>query len=401
MNTFKKGYSIKDRQFWVIVMSLGLASVFVFASMYSVQPLLPFFTVQFNISASYASLAMSMTTLSVIIGLLVFGFLSDRHGRLLFIKVALILTVIPFLFMAFSDSFFHIVVWRFIQGFAIAGVPAAALAYISEEIDSQSMGLATSLYISSNALGGTIGRLVMGSVTERYSWETAFLSLALLGFIIFIIVWLALPKSKHFVQHCRSIKTDVHGFWIHLKNPNLLILFGLGIILQISFTGMWTFIPFHLTEPPFSLSLKTISFIFLAYSLGIVGSPFASAIAEKIGINSIRTIGVLLLVSGIALTLSHSLFIIIVGLCLACLGFFTAHALTSATVSRSATHQKGSASSLYLVSYYIGVTCGSSLLSPIWGFYQWQGIVIMTIILPILYILFLTITHNRRKSECY
>ncbi len=109
---------------------------------------------------------------------------------------------------------------------------------------------------------------------------------------------------------------------------------------------------------------------------------------KKIGINSIRTIGVLLLVSGIALTLSHSLFIIIVGLCLACLGFFTAHALTSATVSRSATHQKGSASSLYLVSYYIGVTCGSSLLSPIWGFYQWQGIVIMTIILPILYILF-------------
>ena len=143
---------------------------------------------------------------------------------------------------------------------------------------------------------------------------------------------------------------------------------------------MWTFISFHLIEPPFSLSLKTISSIFLAYSLGIIGSPI-SAIAEKMAINCIRTFGVLLLASGITLTLSQSLVIIIFCLCIACLGFFTTHALTLATVSRTAIHQKGSASSLYLVSYYIGVTCGSTLLSPIWGFYQWQGIVFITIIL--------------------
>ncbi|MFJ7407338.1 MULTISPECIES: hypothetical protein [unclassified Lysinibacillus] len=55
------------------------------------------------------------------------------------------------------------------------------------------------------------------------------------------------------------------------------------------------------------------------------------------------------LVSGIILTLSDSLIIVIVGLCIACLGFFIAHALPSATFSRTAIHQKGSAASLYLV----------------------------------------------------
>lgn len=79
MDTFKQGYSIKNIQFWVIVMGLGLASVFVFAAMYSVQPLLPFFTEQFQLSVSYASMSMSMTTLSVIFGLIILGFLSDRH----------------------------------------------------------------------------------------------------------------------------------------------------------------------------------------------------------------------------------------------------------------------------------------------------------------------------------
>ncbi|KOS67579.1 Inner membrane transport protein ynfM [Lysinibacillus contaminans] len=396
MDNFKQGYSIKDRQFWVIVTSLGLASVFVFAAMYSVQPLLPFFTEQFQISVSYASMSMSMTTLSVIFGLIVLGFLSDRHGRLVFIRFSIILTVLPFLFMPLTDSFFIIVVLRFIQGFAIAGVPAAALAYISEEIDHKSMGIATSLYISCNALGGTIGRLVMGYVTERFSWEMAFSALAILGIIIFAIVWLLLPKSRNFAMNERTIQKDLQGFWFHLKNPNLLKLFGLGIILQVSFTGVWSFIPYHLTEPPFSLSLKTISFIFLAYSVGIVGSPIASALAGKIGIHIVRTLGVFLLVIGILCTLSGSLFVIVVGLCMACLGFFSAHALTSSTVSRTATYQKGSASSLYLVSYYIGVACGSTLFSPIWSFFQWTGIVTIAAILPIIYILFLNRTLQKQ-----
>lgn len=396
---FTKGYSIKDRQFWTIVTSLGGASVFVFAAMYSVQPLLPFFKEHFQISVSYASLSMSVTTVSVIIGLIILGFLSDRHGRLLFIHLSIMLTIIPFLFMPLTDSFYIIILLRFIQGFAIAGVPAAALAYISEEINHQAMGLATALYISCNALGGTIGRLMMGSITERFSWETAFFSLALLGFIIFIVVWLTLPKSRNFTKNNRTIQNDLHGFWLHLKNPNLLILFGLGIILQLSFTGMWSFIPYYLTAPPFLLSLKTISFIFLAYCLGIVGSPITNTLAGKVGINVIRTFGVLLLVSGILLTLSKSLFIIIVGLCIACLGFFTAHALTSATVSQTATHQKGSASSLYLVSYYIGVASGSTLLSPIWSLFKWQGIVIITVFLPIIYILFFNYTLRKKGKN--
>jgi YNFM family putative membrane transporter len=65
MDSGTKGYSIQDRQFWQIIVSLGGASVFVFAAMYSVQPLLPFFTEQFHVSVSFASLAVSITTISV------------------------------------------------------------------------------------------------------------------------------------------------------------------------------------------------------------------------------------------------------------------------------------------------------------------------------------------------
>ena len=86
-------YSIKDFYFWKITMSLALASFFVFASMYAVQPLLPVFVDAFNVAVATSSLALSLT----IIGLIVLGFLSDRTGRTFYIKFALVGSVIPFL----------------------------------------------------------------------------------------------------------------------------------------------------------------------------------------------------------------------------------------------------------------------------------------------------------------
>ena len=168
------GYTIRDSQFWRIISSLGIGSLFIFSAMYAVQPLLPVFTEEFDIPVSFASLSLSMSTLGLIIGLIVLGFFSDRNGRGLYIKLSLIGSVIPFLLMPLTDSFLVIIILRFIQGFALAGVPAAALAYINEEIHKQFASFATALYISSNALGGMIGRVATGYITEHFSWEVAF-----------------------------------------------------------------------------------------------------------------------------------------------------------------------------------------------------------------------------------
>src|SRR5699024_8988560 len=73
--------------------------------------------------------------------------------------------------------------------------------------------------------------------------------------------------------------------------------------------------------------------------------------SRQLGLKRVRIIGVVVLSIGIFLTLFSSLTMIVIGLCVVCLGFFTAHSLTATSVSETATHHKGSASSLYLVSY--------------------------------------------------
>ncbi|MFD1029961.1 MFS transporter [Metaplanococcus flavidus] len=396
MQTYK--YTTKDREFWKIIISLLLASLFIFANLYAIQPLLPVFVEEFQISVSVSSLAMSLTIIGLIIGLIVLGFFSDRNGRRSYITYSLLGSAIPFFITPLTESFTVFLILRFIQGFALAGVPAAALAYISEEIDRKNVAYATALYISSNALGGMLGRVLSGFLTDTFSWQTTFYIFAGIGLILFAGVWKLLPRSRHFTASNVNFAKDISGFLIHLKNPVLQVVFGLGVVLQISFTGVWTYLPFYLQAHPFDMSLQSISYLFFAYSIGVIGSPIAGKAAESFGLEKVRLLGVLFLSLGTFMTLSPYLWLIVIGLCLTCFGFFAAHSLTAASVGQEATHHKGSASSLYLVSYYIGVALGSSFLSPLWISGGWSGLILFTALLPIIYFLILTLFKKKTGS---
>src|SRR5690606_27243902 len=157
--------------------------------------------------------------------------------------------------------------------------------------------------------------------------------------------------------------------------------------------------PFHLQGEPFSLSLEAISYTYFAYGIGVIGSPLAGWLSVRLGIRPVRKAGVLILSAGILLTLAESVTMIVVGLCVICLGFFTAHSLTAATVGRDAPHHKGSASSLYLVSYYIGVAAGSTLLSPLWTAGGWTLLILFTAIIPIIYLAFAIAARKRLAAH--
>lgn len=378
--------TIRDFTYWQIVFSLGLASFFIFATVYSLQPILPLFTSTFQISISYASLSVSLSLVGLIIGLIAAGFLSDRRGRLLFIHLSVLLTAIILFILPLSSSFSLIVGLRFIQGIVVSGVLGAALAYMSEEIHPKYFGFAATLYVSCNSVGGMVGRFLTGYIAEKYSWEMALTILGVFGLITFFIVLIALPKSKHFIRSDKTVRDDLKGFLVHLKNPVLLVLFGLGAILQMSFTGMWTFLPFHLLEHPYNYSLQLIAYFYLAYSFGVVGAPIAGALTAKFSMKSIRIVGIFIMSAGLLLTLGTPILIVSIGLSLTCLGFFVTHSITMTTVSQTATHHRGSASSLYLIGYYAGVSAGTTLLTPLWESFNWIGIILFTAIVPIIYL---------------
>lgn len=392
-------YTTKDKSYWHIVISLGLASFFVFATMYFYQPILPLIVDMYDIGISYASLTVSLHTIGLVIGLIVIGFLSDRRGRRAFVLLSILLTTIILFLLPLLPQFSLIVALRFVQGFTLSGVLAAALAYMAEEINPRYFGFAATLYISSNSIGGMAGRFVSSYLVELYSFKVAFFSLGIFGLLTFLIVFLAMPKSRNFSESTRLFSEDIKGFLYHLKNPQLLLMFGLGAVLQLSFTGMWTFLPFYLIEAPFNLSLQQIAYFYLTYSMGTIGAPIAGWLSRNYDLGRLRIIGVVIMTAGMIVTVGTAVSYIVVGLSVICLGFFISHSLASATVSSTATSFKGSASSLYLVSYYFGVAGGTTLLTPIWKKFAWNGIITITALVPITYVVIVKIVQFANGQE--
>ncbi|WP_028784728.1 MFS transporter [Thalassobacillus devorans] len=379
--TYKNGYTSKDRPFWMAIIALAAASVMAFSNIYMLQPILPIFTREFEVSPTASSLLISLTIVSLIIGLLVFGLLSDRWGRVKLMKVTMLLSIIPLFIMPFLESFSLLLILRFIQGFFVAGLPAAAIAYIGEEFEQRSVRIGISFYIASNAVGGMFGRVFVGYISEFASWQAALWLLFVLEALFFIAFLILLPESRNFQTSDLPIKDDLAGMFIHLKDKNLIPAFYMGIVIQLTFTGIWTYLPFYLSDEPFYLSIGTITFAYFAYGLGLVSSPAASKLSLSFGMAKVVVTSVLVMVTGILLTAVPVVPLIYAGLGLMCFGFFVVHSMVAASVNQAATHHKGGASSIYLVSYYIGVAAGGTFTGFLWGAIGWFGVIALAILL--------------------
>lgn len=397
--TVKKRYTRNQPEFWKLSIGLALASFLVFANLYIVQPLLPLFSREYNVSPTISSLSLSLTTFSLVISILIFGFLSDRKGRTKLMRVTMWLSVLPLIAIPLFDEFWWLLGWRFISGILLAGLPAMAVAYISEEVDQNSRGLAVSLYIASNALGGMAGRVIGGHFANHQNWRDGFYVLTVVGIIVNVLCLFLIPQSRYFKKQYQSISKDLMGMVVHLKNPLLFFAFIFGMMLQMAFSGIWTYAPFYLENDPFNLSVQIISFIYFAYFFGVIGSPLAGRISVHYGINSLMKVGLTIMIIGILITLIMNTSMVIIGLCIVCLGFFTAHSMASTWVGINATHHRSGATSLYLFSYYSGAVIGSTAIGVIWSNFGWVGVTTICIICPVVSgLAFFQIVKKKRQK---
>ena len=139
-----------------------MAGLATFAVLYSPQSLMPELAEQFDVSATSATLTLSLTTLGLGVALLVAGPLSDVVGRTRLIYVSLWASAVVAIACAVAPGWTSLLVLRLLQGIVLAGLPAVATAYLREELHPSTHARAAGLYIGGTALGGMAGRLVAG-----------------------------------------------------------------------------------------------------------------------------------------------------------------------------------------------------------------------------------------------
>lgn len=363
------------RGFRLTNLALFSAGFSTFALVYCVQPLMPVFSQEFGITPAQSSLALSATTGTLAFAMLVASSLSEIVGRKPVMVASLLASAVLMMLSAFARNWHDLVLLRALAGITFSGLPAVAMAYVSEEMHAESAGLAMGLYIGGSGLGGLGGRAITGVIADFSSWRIGLFAVGLVGVVCGLVLWRTLPASRHFRRVAPSVRALAGSFAVHLRDGRLRLLFLEGFLLLGSFVCVYNYTGYRLMQPPFSLSQVAVSFIFAVYLVGILSSAWIGDLAGRLGRGPMLCLSLGLMLLGVLATLSSSLPVIVLGMAVLTGGFFGAHATASGWVGAKAQHARAQASSLYLFAYYLGSSAVGTLGGVFWAQAGWGGVV--------------------------
>ncbi|SFB86646.1 MFS transporter [Streptomyces aidingensis] len=351
---------------------IGVAT---FALLFSTQALLPEIGAAFGVRPDQASWTVSATTLALAAAVLPLSLLSERVGRRAMMTGSVTVAVAVALVLPFAPGLPALIALRAVQGAALAGIPASAVAYLSEEVDRRAMVGAIGLFIAGNSVGGMSGRMAGGWVAEGFGWRAGLAAVALLALAGAVLYGLLLPRQRRFTASRpgpREMAATVAG---HLTTPLLLRLFTIGALLMTAFNAVYTAIAFRLAEEPFGLSPGIVGSVFVIFLVGTGSSSLTGPLVDRLGRRGALYAAMGAVGAGLLLSLWDSLPAVLLGLVLITGGFFSGHAVASASVGRAADTGRAQAAALYQVGYYTGASAGGLLGALSFHWSGWAGTV--------------------------
>lgn len=384
-----------------MILALFAAGVATFSQLYSVQGVLPELALDQRVTQSQAALTVSMATLGLAIAVIPWSLLADRRGRRTTMRIAITAAVVLGLLVPASPTFEVLLVLRFVEGLALGGIPAVALAYLAEEVTPRAAAIASGTYISGTSLGGLSGRLLSGPLSEIFTWRVGMLVVSIVAAIAAIVFFMTAPAPRGFAPVIRGSARDIplwHKIQACLRDPRLVALFLQGGLLMGGFVAVYNYLGFRLAAPPFFIPVALSSFLFLAYLSGTWSSAQSGRLSVRFGRFRILLTSAGIMLAGLLITAPDWWPSVLVGLVLFTAGFFAAHATASGWVPSLVKTGRAQASSLYNLAYYGGSSLFGWAVGLAFQASGWWGVVAAVAALICIAALAATLTLRNEPS---
>jgi len=342
-------------------LALFAAGLATFALLYSTQALLPEISRDLHAAPGLASWTVSGATIGLAVAVLPLAALSERFGRRRMLTVSMAVAVTLALVIPFAPNLGALIALRTLQGAAVAGVPASAMAFLADEVRGKYLVGATGLFVAGNSVGGMSGRILSGWITEEWGWRAGLAAVALTSLLCTVAFRLLVPRARNFRPAPLNARGLARTVTAHLRNPLLVRLYAIGLLFMVVFGAVYTVIGYRLVAEPFGLSQGLVGSVFVIYLVGTATSATAGRLNARLGRRGMLYLGIGTASAGLLLSLADSLVAIVLGLVLITAGFFAGHAVASGSVSHTATEGRAQASALYQMTYYTGSSLGGAL----------------------------------------
>jgi predicted MFS family arabinose efflux permease len=352
---------------------IGLIAFLTVVDLFATQAILPSLAKAYDVTPAAMGLAVNASTLGMAVAGLAVALFSRHLNRRAGILVALGLLAIPTALLASAPDLTTFTILRVVQGLCMASAFTLTLAYLGEECSAMAAGGAFAAYITGNVASNLIGRLISAGVADHFGLAANFYLFSALNLGGAILVYFTLRSTKP--NTTEALSTPLAAWKEHLRNPPLRAAFGIGFCILFVFIGTFTYVNFVLVREPHSLAPMTLGLIYFVFLPSVITTPFAGAAVQRFGTQPTFWISLSVAGLGLPLLLLPNLIGIIVGLMLIGVGTFFAQAAATGFVGRAATADRGSASGIYLASYFLGGLVGSAVLGQLFDRLGWEACV--------------------------
>lgn len=374
----------KEKRFRIIRNCMLISGLSVFAQLYLFQPMLSELQASFGVSLATGSLAVSASTIGMATGLFLFAFKADTFKRERLMSLSLILSALLTITSAFMSHFVLLLLLNFLKGIALSGVSAVALAYLSDEIEPGKIGLAISLYLSGNTIGGMTGRVAGSLLAGWGGWQQAVWVIGITSLLLGYLFYWKIPASSQVSQNSISIKEKLQQMKDLLSKRLFIGMYLIAALAMGVFVSVYNYISIQLESPRYGLPHQMIAMIFVMYLTGVAGSIIVGKLSDKHKLERLLRYSLILLGAGLSMLLIPRLWALITGLGILTFAFFSTHTIASRIVSVNASRSKSSATSIYWLSYYAGSSIIGSLTGIILTLFGWDTFVEILLMLTTL-----------------
>jgi MFS transporter, YNFM family, putative membrane transport protein len=355
---------------------IGLIAFLTVVDLFATQAILPSLAQSYGVSPAAMGTAVNASTIGMAIAGLAVAFFSRHIDRRWGIVLSLALLAVPTALLAVAPDLATFTALRIAQGLCMSTAFSLTLAYLSEETSGPATAAAFAAYITGNVASNLFGRLMSASIADMLGLPANFVIFALLNLAGAVLVGVTLRHMHHMAVPMRGVDRPLAVWRQHLGNRPLLATFAIGFCILFAFIGTFTYVNFVLVRSPLQLGMMSVGFVYFVFLPAIFTTPLAGTMVRRIGVRATMWTGLALALAGLPLLLQPVLAPVLLGLAMVGVGTFLAQATATGFAGRVATVDPGSASGLYLASYFSGGLVGSAVLGQIFVHAGWAACVV-------------------------
>lgn len=268
-----------------LLFSAGLSWMFDAMDVGMISFVVAALTKEWSLSSQQVGILTSTTSIGMVFGAALAGFMADKYGRKNILLWTLLLFSAASGLSALATGFAMLCIFRFIGGFGLGGELPVASTLVSESMPVEDRGRAVVLLESFWAAGWILSALIAFFIIPDYGWRAAFV-IGALPALYALYLRRAIEDSPRFVQQKKARRLTfaerVKSVWSKEHRRTTIMLWVLWFTVVFSYYGMFLWLPTVMLDKGFSL-VKSFQYVLIMTLAQLPGYFTAAYFIEKFG----------------------------------------------------------------------------------------------------------------------